>query len=204
MTESLSQERAVLEWGWARSIFEGTDCGDVCVIVPFPNGALAAVIDGLGHGRQAAVAANAAARILEAHASEPVVSLIELCNAGLRPTRGAVMNLASFNKKDSSMTWVGVGNVEGLLIRSNQAERPSREAITSRGGVVGYQLPSLRAVTLPVSSGDTLIMATDGIRNSFASGFSMHRSPQNAAELILANCAKGSDDALVLVARYCG
>jgi serine phosphatase RsbU (regulator of sigma subunit) len=32
-----------------------------------------------------------------------------------------------------------------------------------RSGVVGYQLPTLRASTLPIAPGDLLIFATDGI-----------------------------------------
>jgi hypothetical protein len=70
--------------------------------------------------------------------------------------------------------------------------------------VVGYQMPPLRATSLSVSPGDTLIMATDGIRSGFTSGLTLAGSLQEIADSILALHCKGSDDALVVVARYVG
>ncbi len=102
------------------------------------------------------------------------------------------------------MTWIGVGNVEGVLLRANRTAHPAREAITLAGGLIGYHLPSLRVVALPVSPGDTLILATDGIRSGFMDDLVLERSSQEIAESILARCAKGSDDASVVVARYVG
>src|SRR5581483_5470340 len=124
-------------------------------------------IDGLGHGPEAAEAAKAASAILHAHPNQPVVTLFEKCHEGLRRTRGAVMTLASFDARTSSLTWLGVGNVEGIVLRERPGGGPSRESVTARGGVVGFQLPPLRPSTLAISPGDLLVMATDGIRNSF-------------------------------------
>ena len=73
-----------------------------------------------------------------------------------------------------------------------------------RAGVVGFQLPSLDVEILPVSAGDTLIFATDGIQSDFARGLARSFPPQKAAEKILARYGKATDDALVLVARYLG
>jgi phosphoserine phosphatase RsbX len=73
-----------------------------------------------------------------------------------------------------------------------------------RGGIVGYQLPPLRTRALSISQGDTLIMATDGIRSGFTAGVNLRDSPQTIAESILALHTKGSDDSLVVVARYLG
>jgi negative regulator of sigma-B (phosphoserine phosphatase) len=69
---------------------------------------------------------------------------------------------------------------------------------------VGLQVPSLRTAVLPVAPGDTLVLATDGIRSGFAEKLSPEASPQQLADGILARDVKGTDDALVLVARYLG
>ena len=53
-----------------------------------------------------------------------------------------------------------------------------------------------------VRYGDTVILATDGIRDGFADGLAVAGTPQMMADAILAKHAKGNDDALVLVARY--
>src|SRR5437870_835920 len=73
------------------------ESGDIHVVSPFPEGVLVGVIDGLGHGAEAALAACAAADVLKACAGEPVKALIQRCHESLRQTRGAVMSLASFN-----------------------------------------------------------------------------------------------------------
>jgi negative regulator of sigma-B (phosphoserine phosphatase) len=197
-----SHEPPVIEWGWAGSALELAS-GDLHVVIPFPGGALVVLIDGLGHGPEAAAAAQAAVPLLEAGASDPVLALVARCHEGLRKTRGAAMSLASFSARESSMTWTGVGNVDAVLLRGASARRPGA-AIVLRGGVVGYQLPTLRADTLPVSPGDILVMATDGIRGGFTEDLRLDGRPVDIAESILARFSKGSDDAHVVVARYRG
>ena len=199
---------AVIEWGTASVALgaEGPDgeSGDLFVIVSFAQGALVAVIDGLGHGPEAALAARKTAELIEHDAAASVTDIVQRCHEGLHRTRGVVMTLASFDGRDSSITWVGVGNVEGVLLRADPSARPRREAIAQRSGVIGYQLPPLRPATLSLSPGDTLIMTTDGIRSGFASAVSLSWHPQETADRIMVHYRKGSDDALVAVARYVG
>jgi len=197
-------ERSNIEWGSAGAALEGGESGDVHVVAPFPNGVLIAAIDGLGHGPEAAFAAKEAARLLEALAGAPILTLVRQCHEGIRRTRGVVMSLASLDTRASSITWTGVGNVEGVILRAGGSASGPSEAIPARGGVVGYQLPPLKATTVPVSLGDTLVMATDGIRSGFTAGVDLRRSAQQIADSILAGHARGSDDALVVVVRYLG
>lgn len=204
MSERRADVQPLVEWGAAGTPLEGDVSGDVHVVAPFPGGVLVGVIDGLGHGPEAAAAANAAARILASFAGEPLPDLLERCHEALRRTRGAVASLASFDARTASMSWSGVGNVEGWLLRADPAARPARESITLRGGIVGYQIPSVRVTELPVSRGDLLVLATDGLRSGFGDGIPVTGAPQEIAEGILARHARGSDDALVLVARYLG
>src|SRR2546422_8836961 len=93
--------RSIIEWAAAGRALggpsEACESGDIHVAAPFPKGILVGVIDGLGHGPEAAQAARTAARVLTAHAGEPVQALIQRCHGSLRNTRGAVMSLASFS-----------------------------------------------------------------------------------------------------------
>jgi serine/threonine protein phosphatase PrpC len=195
----------LIEWGAAARPLQGeAEPGDLHVVQAFPNGVLVAVVDGLGHGPAAALAAKMAVATLEDYAHEPVISLVKRCHENLTRTRGVVMSLASFNTLDNTMTWLGVGNVEGLLLRADVAANAPRENVLLRGGVVGYQLPALHASVLFVTRGDVLILATDGIQGGFAEDVTLSDPPQQIAEQILARRASGTDDALVLVARYLG
>jgi len=205
MTSGNTIDTRVLEWGVATLTLPGqSESGDQYLVAPFPNGVLVAVIDGLGHGDEAAAAAKTALAALERYAHEPVISTVRRCHEGLWGTRGAVISLAAFNTLDGTMTWLSVGNVEGMLLRADPNARPAYEALLLRGGVVGGQLPLLSASIVPVMWGDTLILATDGIRSDFPQGLSLRDPPQQIADGILARHAKGTDDALVLVARYLG
>src|SRR5260221_455136 len=87
----------LLEWGVAAMALAGLASGDSSVVQPFPGGVLVAVVDGLGHGPEAAAAAQVAVDILTRHADEELLALVKRCHEGMLPTRGAVMSLASFH-----------------------------------------------------------------------------------------------------------
>ena len=196
---------ASLEWGLAALAIPGEkESGDLHLVQPFSNGALVAVVDGLGHGSEAAVAARYAVESLKVKPDDSVITLVKRCHESLRATRGAVLSMAAFNTAEDAMTWLGVGNVEGILFRLVADEKTSYESLLSRRGVVGARLPPLNAAILPVARGDTLIFATDGIRSGFESGLDLRASPQEIADRILDQHNMETDDALVLVVRYIG
>jgi phosphoserine phosphatase RsbX len=194
---------ALIEWGVAQRALDGRgESGDQCLVQPFAHGALVAVADGLGHGPEAAAAAKRAMAILEVDADQPLTVLLQRCHKHLRPTRGAALSLASFNARGGTMTWLGVGSVDGVLLRAAPAVRS--EHLVLLGGVVGRQLPPLYVSVVPVAPGDLLILATDGIREDFAESVTASGAARPSAERILARYAKGTDDALVVVVRYRG
>jgi len=199
-----NQDPSVIDWGWAGAAFEGGESGDLHVVSLLRYGALIAVIDGLGHGPEAAFAARQAAAILETHPTLPVQEQIERCHEGLRKTRGVVMSVASLDTRASTIEWCGVGNVEGVLFRAKSRAESTREALPTRGGVVGYRLPPVKVSGVSISAGDVLVLATDGIQSGFTAFVDVEDEPQFIADSILARCARASDDALVLVARYMG
>ena len=194
-----------VEWGVAQITLEGqTVCGDLHLVKSFADGILTVVVDGLGHGVEAAAAAQVAVATLEAHAHEPAITLLQRCHQALKPTRGAAISLASFNATYGTITWLGVGNVEGVLLRADKNATPPEESIMLFSGAAGHQIPSLRAVVTPVSTGDLLIFFTDGVRRDFLSELIPAQAPQRIADHICAKYSKGTDDALVLVSRYLG
>lgn len=253
-----------LEWAVAgRALTGETESGDRHFVKLLSEGALVAVIDGLGHGPDAAAAAQAAVAALDELASPlsagapSLTGIVQSCHTRLRQTRGVVASLAWLSPTDQTMTWLGVGDVEGALLRSRRSalapagkehapagkERgvalqsadgqlqvgasrfddrakvaapplppspdtlpPARrlESLLSRGGVIGYQLPPLRASQVAIQPGDVLILATDGIKSGFADRLDCARAAQDVADEILLRYRKGTDDALVLVARYRG
>ena len=195
----------LLEFGVATLTLPGeSESGDEYLVKYYKSGVLVAVVDGLGHGSEAAGAARLAVRTLRQHAGETAISLVKQCHAALPGTRGVVMSLACFSSSDDTMTWVGVGNVEGLLMRADPRAAPNHESLLLRGGVIGGTMSALRATVLPISRGDTLVFATDGVGHDFTEAVSLDDSPQAVADRVMKTHGKDTDDALVLVARYVG
>jgi len=198
---------ALIDWGVASSALPGeTQSGDLHLVKPLAGGVLIAVVDGLGHGAEAATAARTAVTTLDEHASESVLALLERCHWALKGSRGVVMSLAFADRRQNALTWAGVGNVECMLFHATPATpaNPTRASLVTRGGIVGSELPQIRAQVVPLAAGDVVIFATDGIREGFSDGLQFEAPPQQLAEHILSQHGKGTDDALVLVARYRG
>jgi negative regulator of sigma-B (phosphoserine phosphatase) len=202
MSSPSEKPAARIEYGVAARPLRGEAVsGDRYVVRPVPGGVLLAVIDGLGHGVEAAKAAEAAVTILEAHAHEAVIPLMRRCHEALTTTRGVVMSVVSFNEVSCTATWLGVGNVAGALVRADGATAASHETLLTRGGIVGYQLPPLRASVISVGPGDMLGLATDGVAGGFTDELAPGEPAQPVADRILDRYAKDTDDALVLIAR---
>jgi len=198
-------ESPLLEWGVATRALEGqSESGDMAVVVPFDHGVLAAAVDGLGHGPEAARAARVAVDLMKDCAGESVMRLAELAHEQLKETRGAVMSLARFATPDNTLTWLGLGNVQGRLVRHKDSQKTTFESLPLVGSIVGYRLPPLRPVTLPVEPGDLLILATDGVRGNFEWTGNLAARPDAVARHILDREMTGIDDALVLVTRFLG
>jgi serine phosphatase RsbU (regulator of sigma subunit) len=201
---SAREDLGLIGWGVASRPSSGDVSGDGYAVCPFPGGTLVAVIDGLGHGSSAASATELAISVLHDRASGDLGALVRACHARLAGSRGAAMSLASF-AEDGRMTWLGVGSVDAVLLRSGLGRgRPGREALLLPGGVVGFQLPPLRPSAVDVYRGDTLVLATDGVAPGFSQSVRSGMHPQEAAETVLETYGTFRDDALVLVARYLG
>ena len=205
MSTTAFQRSPFIEWGVATRPIPGeTGCGDQHLVKPFNNGALVAVVDGLGHGDEAIAVSKIAIQVLEAQADQSVILLVKRCHEALINTRGVVLTLASFSTLDATVSWLSVGNVAGMLLRSDITTVPHYETALLRGGVVGYQLPPLSASVFAVAPNDLLILATDGIRSDFDQSLLPSGSPQQIADGVMNRHFKGNDDGLVLVVRFLG
>ena len=190
-----------LDRGLAGAPHEGEECsGDLAVFVPTAAGGLVALIDGLGHGPEAADAAELCADVVRTNAEAGAQELMQICHEALLQTRGAVMTVAWFDLERSELSWAGVGNVDARLVRSGPELR--EEVALVFGGVLGYRMPRVRPATMPLARGDLLVMITDGIDPAISPALAGGGAAQALAGRILDSHGKGSDDALAMVIRY--
>ena len=194
-----------LEWASAsRPATRDGELGDACLVRSMESGVLIAVVDGLGHGAEAAVAAKRALVTVERSTQSLPAPLVLECHRALQVTRGVVMGLAAVDVRAGSLTWVGIGDVHALLCRVSPRGSSRHDTLFTHNGVVGRSLPPLRPVTRSLMAGDTVIVATDGLRGGFRPELNGAEPLQRVADDLLQKYAVTSDDALVLVARYRG
>jgi negative regulator of sigma-B (phosphoserine phosphatase) len=194
-----------LERGVAGTAITGEErSGDLAVFAGYEGGGLVAVIDGLGHGDPAADASAVAADVIRRHRSAPPDELLQRCHEALRKTRGAALSLAAFSASRRDLTWIGVGNVEGRLVRAAPVGAETLASLVNTPGTLGATLPPVSATTVPVERGDTVVFATDGVSRDFADELELTGAAQGIADRILREHGRDGDDALVVVARLLG
>jgi negative regulator of sigma-B (phosphoserine phosphatase) len=174
--------------------------GDLAVFARTRDGALACLIDGLGHGPEAADAAEICSRVVHQHVESSAQELLNACHEALLNTRGVVMTVAWFDLEAEKLSWAGVGNVDARLVRSGPDLR--EEVALVFGGVVGYRMPQVRRATMTLERGDVLVMITDGIDGAISPALVGGGDAQTIADRIFEMHGKGTDDALALVVRY--
>jgi phosphoserine phosphatase RsbX len=181
-------------------------CGDRVIAVDVNGtGALFGVLDGLGHGAEAAEAANLGVDIVQTARAEPLDALVQRCHRGLSGTRGAAMTLARIDFRTDMLSWIGIGNVAADLVAKHPAGVEVRSSARLIGGIVGYRMPDVLAPQLvPIRPGDLLVIASDGIVEDHLDDIDFAAPALVIAEQILSNHAKDTDDALVLAARHRG
>jgi|SRR5882757_8249815 negative regulator of sigma-B (phosphoserine phosphatase) len=183
-----------------------TVCGDRLVAVDVNGaGALLGVLDGLGHGAEAAEAANHGVEVLRAAGAEPLDVLVQRCHRALSCTRGAAMTLARIDFRTDTLSWLGIGNVAADLVAKHPAGVEVRSSARLIGGIVGYRVPeTLAPQVVPIRPGDLLVIASDGIVEDYLDDIDFAAPALAIADQILHSHAKDNDDALVLAARHRG
>lgn len=179
-------------------------CGDAAAAwpCPGPDGAAAthwllAIVDGLGHGREAAGAAQAAIELLGTDPMLPLPEQFARLEERLRPTRGAAVGLMQVGPE--GLRHAGIGNTRAMLLRGDALTRlPSQNGIVGGGHAVQIEVQSL-----PWMAGDWLLMFTDGIDERLGLPMQLpewRRDPATLCRHLMDRWRLGRDDAGVLVA----
>jgi phosphoserine phosphatase RsbX len=199
-----TDQRPSLTWGVASRPLPGeTESGDTYVVAELPESILLAVVDGLGHGSEAADAAALAAATIRSCAEQPLGAIVHRCHAALLGSRGVVLTVVRIDL-DGTLSWLGVGNAAGLVWRWRGGGFVIRSLAPLAQGVVGSNLPTLHEKRLRMLEDDVLVLGSDGIDEIELWSSCLLAAPTDAADALLGERARADDDALALVARYTG
>lgn len=168
-------------------------CGDDALILEDERQVTVAVVDGLGHGPEAAEAASAFLATVRDNAEASLTEIFEAAAVTVAPTRGAVGLLARFDLLTASVSVLGVGNID-LKARSVESIHP-----VSTPGIIGRPVRRLRQFDYKVTGGDLIVITSDGISSRFELTQLGRAKPREIAETILEEFGRDDDDATCLV-----
>src|SRR5258708_22896976 len=98
-------EMSSIEWSAAEEPLPGQkQSGDRYVVKSLPAGALLAVVDGIGHGKDAAHTAELGVCALNNSDARSPISLLPCCPPQLQGTRGAVLRMGMFSLSHHTLT----------------------------------------------------------------------------------------------------
>lgn len=187
---------------WARACIHvpavgETMPGDDFCILETAESLLIAVVDGLGHGEEAAHASRLAVRYVRANPDRPLKDMMEGCHRELRGSRGAAVAITRVFPARQVLTHAAVGNVETRIIGADKVRRPVAVA-----GIVGYQVRKIHVEDFAFHPGDLLAMYSDGISDRFdVAPASRTTDLELLASQIAHGHGKANDDQTLVLAR---
>jgi anti-sigma regulatory factor (Ser/Thr protein kinase) len=175
------------------------ECGDAWRVILARQRISVLVVDGLGHGPEAATAAAAAtATFAKVGSGSPETTLVAL-DAAMRETRGAALSVVVIDTARKQAQFGGIGNVDGRVLSSGTSEH-----LVPQNGIVGHGMPPPRSSSVAWSAGARLVMHSDGIVprwrvDAYEDQMPLH--PALLAGLIYRDFSRDRDDVTVLVIR---
>jgi hypothetical protein len=187
---------ARLAGGFSRPLVGFAECGDTFVVESSPGGALlVAVVDGLGHGAEAALAARAAAEAIRGHLDLPVAEILRQCDRALQATRGAAVGVLRIEENGRG-EFCGIGNVE---VQGLEGEAPGLFCLA---GIVGHNLRTVRAMPCAMRPGDVYCLHSDGVTARGNLRSCLPGAPEAVARRIVESFGRSHDDATAVVLGY--
>ncbi len=181
--------------GFSRPFKGLTICGDSFVIERRGGTVLAAVVDGLGHGYESAVAAKRAVEVIHECADSSVEKILRRCHQELRVTRGAALGLLKIEEGGEG-EFCGIGNIE---VQALHGKSPS---VFCLAGIVGHNVRVSKVMPVAMKPGDIYCLTSDGVssRGDFKS--CLPGLPETVARRIVEHWGKDHDDATAVVLGF--
>jgi serine phosphatase RsbU (regulator of sigma subunit) len=157
------------------------------------------LVDGLGHGPDAAIAAQAALSVVNEHRDKAPAEIMERAHGALRSTRGAAVAMAEIETAQNLLRFCGVGNIAAIIVTNSKARH-----LVSHNGIVGQEARKIAEFTYPWSPDSLLIMHSDGLTSRWDLlnyPALIQRHPSLIAGVLYRDFSRGRDDMTVLAAK---
>ena len=175
-------------------------CGDQWTFQERAKGCRLTMADGLGHGRLAADAAEAAIGTAMTYPDEAAPDLLQRIHDALRPTRGAAVAVAEIDPGARVVRFAGIGNISGVVIPESGPVR----RMVSLPGTAGHEARKIVEFSYPWDSRCLVVLHSDGLQTHWsldAYPGLFERHPSLIAGVLYRDFCRGRDDVSVVVAR---
>lgn len=174
--------------------------GDKWAIVAIKDLVYCLLVDGLGHGIEAAEASQLAVRRFKENLSETArpSDLMRILHKSLRGSRGAVAAVAKIQLRKSCIDYCGLGNIAGIVQSPTE-----RKHLVSMNGTVGYEVSKFMEFKLNWTPESILVMHSDGLSSRTFDSLAevADKGAPVIAGWLYQHHAKNIDDATVLVLK---
>jgi anti-sigma regulatory factor (Ser/Thr protein kinase) len=174
-------------------------CGDAWAVAAEQECPAVMVVDGLGHGLGAADAAGLAVRAFRASSGLPPAALIAAIHDALRGSRGAAVAVARIDSARRAVTYAGVGNVAGVIVRAGVGRH-----LVSGSGTAGHDVGRISEFSYPWGDDALLVMHSDGLGGRWQIDRYPGLADRDAALIagvLYRDWSRGRDDVTVVAAR---
>ena len=157
------------------------------------------VVDGLGHGPNAARAARAATEAFAAHPSATPGALMQICHGALAATRGAAGAAARVAPAKRHGSFAGVGNIACRVETTG-----ARRQLVSHSGTLGHVMRRVQEFEFDFPAGALLILQSDGLTTRWTSDEYPGLLAKHAgliAGVLYRDHNRGTDDVTVVVLK---
>ncbi len=160
-----------------------------------PEKTVAAVIDGLGHGKEAHLASQLAKEQILLKAEQPVNNILNHVHAAIRGTRGVVAGIFRIDTAQNRLYYSGIGNIEAFIYSKGE-----KRTLLSYGGIIGHNMRTPRVTEFDFFPGDFVCLYSDGITSRWRfEEMNWENHPQTNTEQVINNYSRNNDDATILI-----
>lgn len=190
----------ILDYAYfGHSCFGERISGDNAIIEERNGLVLLAIIDGLGHGKDANIMSKEIEKFLRENWTNNVKETLLKLHQHCQGTLGAAVGLAVLKVSTGELSYCGVGNTV-IRILGNRSKR-----LPSMDGVLGTRMRTPVIHSLDLTPSDILLLYTDGIKDRFDLDdyrSILYESPQSIVKNIVRRFGKKYDDATCIVLKY--
>lgn len=176
-------------------------CGDGWAYHQSDDRLLILLVDGLGHGPDAADAAAEAIATFRKRVDRTPSEILSYVHDALKKTRGAAGAVAEIRSSDKTLAFAGVGNTVAVFMDAHSSRN-----LISHNGTLGMATPKIQEFRVEWPADGILVMHSDGLQSKWdLSSYSglMARHAAVIGGALFRDFRRQRDDASVVVVKAC-